>query len=183
MLENTPLLGHFRTKDITIEAYITILKKFYTFFSQLEKQLEHTGIEHVLVDYIDRRKAALLIGDLKFLGQKIQMTNANVVPKISSLSESFGALYVMEGSTLGGKFISAVLQEKLNIGPESGGSFFYGYGMDTSTKWKIFCESLTTYNQKFQEDDQIISTACATFLQFRTWLENINSQDTDLSFK
>ncbi len=51
---------------------------------------------------------------------------------------AFGALYVLEGSTIGGLIIKKMISEKL--GSEEGMSFFEGYGKKTAERWKVFTQ-------------------------------------------
>jgi heme oxygenase len=51
-----------------------------------------------------------------------------------------GTLYVIEGATLGGEVISRCLKSHLELGPDSGGRFFHGYGDAVVTRhnWQTF---------------------------------------------
>ena len=171
-MENTPLLNHFREKTISDESYSLILKKFFSFFSNLETELNSfSEIENFLPDYHERRKSNLILTDLKALNQAPLNITEKIIPDISSAGEAFGCLYVMEGSTLGGKIISSVIMEKLKIGAETGGSFFYGYGPETGIKWKNFCSALNTFSEEKKQEDAVVKGASETFLKLKNWLE------------
>lgn len=88
------------------------------------------------------------------------------------MAQAFGSLYVMEGSTLGGKMIYKVVKELLGLDEQNGLSFFYGYGAETGNKWKIFQQSLLKLSSEHTNtDDQIIDSANHTFLQLKAWIE------------
>lgn len=57
---------------------------------------------------------------------------------IDSASAAIGALYVLEGSSLGGQFLSRQLQERLQLTAAEGGAYFNGYGANTGKHWQAF---------------------------------------------
>lgn len=172
-LEETELLLNFRNKTITIETYTCILKKFYGFYLVVEKQLnQFSEISTFLKDYPERRKTKTLSDDLTLLQSDIgSIPPATDTPNLSCLSHAFGCLYVLEGSTLGGRIISKVLKETIGIDSTNGGKYFNGYGENTGTRWKFFCEALTSYSDRSKEDDLIICGANETFSKLRIWLQ------------
>jgi heme oxygenase len=62
----------------------------------------------------------------------------------ANLNFAVGCLYVLEGATLGGQFISRHLAT-LGIGPANGGLFFHGYGAKTGEMWKSFQTNATGF--------------------------------------
>jgi heme oxygenase len=92
------------------------------------------------------------------------------LPKISSQAHALGALYVMEGSTLGGRMISKMLKENLGLESENGAGFFNGYGVHTMQKWNAFKEVLSDYCTTHFCEEEIVSTADDTFLKFNYWM-------------
>ncbi|GGJ26744.1 biliverdin-producing heme oxygenase [Deinococcus roseus] len=78
-----------------------------------------------------------------------------------------GAVYVMEGSTLGGQVIGRHLAT-LGITPQTGGRFFSGYQQDTGVHWKQtrhLIESQTTDPQK------VLQGALDTFQLFQQQIQ------------
>ena len=166
-------------KTITKAQYGKILSKFYGFFSPLEENLKHIStFDQYLPDFPERRKAHLLLEDLQHLAlydQNIPLCNN--LPEVHNLSQAFGCLYVMEGSTLGGQFISRVVKSKLEIPTDKGTTFFGGYGKETGKKWKIFQQALESYagSLSSSEEAKIIESANETFVKFENWLNKGNS--------
>jgi heme oxygenase len=173
-LENSQLLRPISEKSLTLDAYILILQKFYGFFYPLEQLIARFPVGAYLPDIAERRKAGWLKNDLR------QITHTDPVlplcqqmPAVESLAEAFGCLYVMEGSTLGGKLIYKTVQDSLGLTQYKGLSFFYGYGPDTGSKWKSFQQSmLALSSQDSSSDTQIIGAANHTFSAFKQWLES-----------
>ena len=148
--------------------YAELLKSFYAYFSKLEQEMRPYLSASVLPDYEDRRHSDYLRKDIEELGSDVLELPAVKVPRIQSATEALSALYVMEGSIMGGPYIVQMLRKG---GIEKGLSFFSGYGEDTSKMWMAFTEIL---NQRIvTEADQILAvdTANATFSNFSTVFE------------
>lgn len=172
-LENSALLRHFNEGSISLPVYGQILQKFYGYFSPLERQLQQvTPLSYYLTDYPSRRKSSTLLKDLSTLQYPTSLLEeCRDIPNIANLSAAFGCLYVMEGSTLGAKVISKVIQEALGIKEENGGSYFRGYGPQTGDYWKNFCAVLQHYAETEGDTEQIVATANQTFLSLKQWLD------------
>jgi heme oxygenase len=54
--------------------------------------------------------------------------------------------------------------------PESGGSFFAGYGKQTGSQWKAFCACLTAFSTQTGSNDEIVDSAIKTFQTLDCWL-------------
>ncbi len=108
-----------------------------------------------------------------FQNHGLNLPICQTLPPLTNLSQAFGCLYVMEGSTLGGKFIYKVVKDTLHFEHTTGASFFYGYGADTGAKWKAFGQSLTEISSQYNNntDTDIIQSANNTFVLFKNWLE------------
>jgi heme oxygenase len=174
-LENSPLLRPISEKSLTLTQYISILQKFYGFFYPMEEDIARFAIEQYLPDFSQRRKAELLKQDLESIthNKHLPLALCQDLPPVNNLAQAFGSLYVMEGSTLGGKMIYKVVKELLGLDQQNGLSFFYGYGADTGNKWKTFQQSLLNLTSEHTNiDDQIIESANHTFLQLKAWIES-----------
>ncbi len=87
----------------------------------------------------ERSRLALLEADLIKLGRPPERRSTVFAPHWLPHNEAqaFGALYVMEGSTLGGKLISKALQKTAEW-PLRGRSYFDPYGPQTGAMWILF---------------------------------------------
>lgn len=177
-LEKNQRLSLLTNSDIEIQQYLNILRKFYGFFAPLESKINHfTAIYSVIPDLGDRRKATALLSDISFISKKetseTEIADCDDLPSVSNISEALGCLYVLEGSTLGGRFIYKNLEESLNLNHVHGAAFFYGYGADTGPKWKNFQTCLSNYfDQKPEESTSAIKTAVDTFEKLDQWFKN-----------
>jgi len=87
----------------TIAQYVSILKTFYGFFKPVEVLLEQYVDVNVMPGMPLRRKAKLILDDLDCLsitGSPVLSVN---LPHVANVSQALGAMYVLEGSTLGGR--------------------------------------------------------------------------------
>ena len=114
--------------------YAEILKLFYGYFRPVETAVFQYIDQGDLPDISTRRKSNWLESDLEQMKQDLPVHRCENIPQINSRAGAWGALYVLEGSTLGGKIISKMIASRL---PEDDLPlhFFQGYGDDTMHRW------------------------------------------------
>ena len=141
----------------TLSRYSGLLKQFHAFHSFYEPVLTSLiGAGRLQYHPAGRRKLPWLEEDLVSLGESptsLPPRNFFVAPQ--SESEAWGCAYVIEGSTLGGRKISALLDTKPWI-PGHSRRFFTGYGVGTRQKWSDFVDALEDYAAQateVQKDD------------------------------
>jgi heme oxygenase len=152
---------------LTLPRYREVLARFFGFWSGWEPRMAAVLADEALL--APRRRLHLLRADLVALGIGPETLPACEPPPIHSRGEAFGSLYVMEGSTLGGRVILKRLGT-LGLSPETGGcSYFAGYGAETGAMWSRFLERLEA-----EADDAnapaIIGGARATFASLGDWM-------------
>lgn len=148
----------------TKSDYARLLKYFYAYFRAVEKAIAPFMTSEVVPDYKDRRNATHLKADIEALGGDIDKDIPKATaPAIANKYQALGALYVMEGSVLGGKTIVKML-EKYNI--NSGISFFSGYGEKTPVLWGRFIELLNQQITSTEQQHDAIQAAKDTFTLF-----------------
>lgn len=156
------------SEDFSLTDYQNLLVKFYAFYQSFERKMK-AAIEKTSVDlnYAERLNAPKLLNDLKNLG----MSEAEIsaiqtvadLPALDSNEKIFGALYVIEGSTLGGQYISRHLKEKFKLDETNGIAFFSGYGKETGKMWNAFREKITAFALESENHEAIIKSANETF--------------------
>lgn len=154
----------------SIHDYIHILKIFLSFYDPLEKLIAAHVNTDIVKDYHHRKKTAYLIKDLQSLNSNISISYAtnSQLPKIKSNLDAIGALYVLEGSTLGGIIIAAMLSKVLKL--ETGLSFFNCYGEQTHYMWQHFQVLVNNGDFNKQDKEIIIDSAVLTFETFKEFL-------------
>lgn len=160
-------------------AYLRCLERLHGYFAPLEAGITAVGgWRERGVDLDARRRSSMLEADLSALGQA-----PAVVPRCRELylptepAGAFGALYVLEGSSLGGRVIARRLRDTLGIGPESGARFFHGYGDRTGEMWRSFRAALTAYARASGDHQRIVVGAARTFAGLCRWFEIGESRD------
>jgi heme oxygenase len=169
-LEKT-LIGKMRNIQ-TKTQYIDLLQLFYNYFEGIEAQIsQYIGAEQ-LEDYLERRKTNMLVNDIEALGGSVKrIIEVEDLPKYENQLQAFGALYVLEGSTLGGSHISKMIRKQLQQHDDLGLSFFNSYGDQTEFMWHKFKAALDMQAQNESQQVVILQSADETFLRFRSWIE------------
>lgn len=155
----------------TIEDYTRLLKLFYSYFAALELPINLYLDPLFLPDYADRRKTEDLVSDLKLLGDlPPALMDESQLPEIKNNLQALGALYVIEGSSLGGKIISRMIRQLLERTEPGGFTFFESYGDDSPAMWEKFKVAL---DKPLKEAEQVIviQAANSTFFQFSQWFD------------
>ena len=158
-----------------LDAYRQLLGRFYGYYAPLEARLlDLPSLALVGVHYEERRKTPHLERDLLALGETSfsvsRLPLCEALPSLDTLARAMGCLYVIEGSTLGGQFITRHLSAKLGLTRDTGGAFFFGYGLETGPRWKAFCELLTALAEREKRDEEIVASAELTFATIDAWL-------------
>jgi heme oxygenase len=157
------------------EEYSLLLQAFHGYVLPVQEKIMLFIDNGVVPDIAQRRNADLLQKDLLELGQEANADYCTDLPPISSHAEALGALYVLEGSTLGGKIISKMISGKLNS--PAGLQFFNGYGDKTGSMWKAFLVSLGQ-NGHPDHNGIIVESVRKTFSLFDKWLkEKLDTND------
>ncbi len=150
------------------QSYVRLLERFYGYWAPLETKL--CAFPQLEATLSTRLKSHLLEGDLRILGSDPASVSfcANL-PDIDSFPQTLGCLYVMEGSTLGARFIAARLQSHLCLTAVNGAAFFNPYGDLTGQRWSEF-KTFATAQATPEHSDEIVAAARQTFECFFDWL-------------
>jgi len=147
--------------------YVALLVLLYGYYSALERAINPFALNRI-DNYADRRKASKIYDDVKSLmPQFANFPLCETLPKIDSFNSALGALYVMEGSTLGGPIIKRIISAKL--GSDDGFTFFLSYGEKVQLMWERFKQHLEGPFSTYDEVE-IVNAARETFNTFNHWL-------------
>jgi heme oxygenase len=154
---------------LSTQRYIRILQAFHVFFIPWESALDAYCPASFVETWRGQKRAHQLEHDLRTLHSTEETVPSVTVkpPDLSDLGHWLGALYVIEGSTLGGQIISRHLETHFGWHDGSGYSFFRGHGDNTATQWRLVCAAL---EGAAALDNQIIAGAHLTFVQLRRCL-------------
>jgi heme oxygenase len=147
---------------ITEAATTHFLAKMYGFLVPYEARLrqQHLGPEW---EAATRQRAHLILTDLQKPAAALEACAD--MPPLGTWPQLLGAMYVVEGSTLGGQVIARQLA-KSNIPLRA---YFSGYGEQTGPLWKMFCQ-LLSQEATPENQAEIVQSASLTFQKLDTWL-------------
>lgn len=145
------------------QDYADLLRHFYAYFNHLEKAIAPFVTIDVLPDYPQRRNSSYIKTDIEALGGDINNLPETTVPEITNTTQALGALYVMEGSIMGGSIIVQMLAKG---GITEGVSFFSGYGPATGQMWGAFIGVLNASAVNENQEAIAVKTANETFKHF-----------------
>ena len=161
--------------NLSLEGYRRILELFFGFHAPLEGSLVRLVSAGVAVGFTLRDRAGLIESDLWSIGLSRQevagVARCAELPRLSSVEELAGCLYVLEGACLGGQFIAPVLRERLGVAESRGASFFTGDGEGTRARWSLFLAWLEGLVREGAVTDEIVTSARATFVAFAQWVQ------------
>jgi len=162
----------------SLAGYHDLLNHFYSFFAGLEDLISEKTVQPYLEDYLARRKSQNLVTDIIGCGGEIsEKAPKMALPVINNAVQAMGALYVIEGSTLGGQIISKMIFRQLNFVNHDCLSYFIGYGSQTETMWMRFKQSINEIGEA--DAPELIRTANETFIKFKAWIEK-NDREKEL---
>ena len=123
-----------------------------------------------------------LAGDLEALNFRrplYAIPKCSHVPFLGSAHLRLGALYVGEGSALGGRELARGLDRLLGTDVKKGRQFFIGRGAGTGAAWKSYLEQLSAAPLEQSVRSEIIKGAVETFTTFEHWLDGWRTSSHD----
>lgn len=173
--EGLPFSRQLLAGTLTADAYVAHLASHYALHAVLESSLDVASDPRLRLVWSDgRRKLAWLRADLEHYGH-----DGVLAPEVQDAIDAFaqrvrewrrsqpltllGALYVFEGSTLGGAFLRPRLAEMFELS-DGGIRYYTGYGRATGSTWKAFRASVDALPMTSSEADAIVDAASETFI-------------------
>ena len=158
--------------------YCTYLARLYSFVKGFE-QYAYPELGQYFLNINDRKKTLFIEEDLKAhhiaINKHTLLEEALFRDTYTDVYVAAGALYVLEGSTLGGQIIVKHLQKTMPPGFVNA-AYFSGYQQRTGSMWKEFLQQLTALPQSTQQEQQIITGAITTFKIIDSLLNNNNEK-------
>jgi heme oxygenase len=159
-----------------MQGYTDLLILFASYFGAVEKLVDESINLSCVPDYLQRRKVAALTADMNFLNtQLIPHAVPIILPDIENNLQCMGAMYVMEGSSLGGATIANLIASKTKLSTEGGLAFFNGYGANTIPMWQTFKNQLDSIVLNPGDEYVVIHSANQTFARFSDWIDLCNT--------
>lgn len=157
--------GFSRVKDGTISLlqYRALLVRLYGFYLPFEHAV---GAEPLRTRWLE--------ADLAWSGVNADtishIPRCADVPRYDGADRRLGALYVVEGSALGGRQLCRGLDRLLGRQAIDGRRFFAGRGAETGAAWLGYLDRLAAAGPEPTRRDGVIGAAIETFAVFEKWL-------------
>ena len=149
--------------SISLEKYQQLLVRLYGFYFPFE-----------IATRITSERSQWLERDLHATHpDKMTLTaipRCRSIPELNTPERLLGAMYVVEGSALGGRGLSANLDNLLGRGVREGRRFFEGRGSATGLAWRGWLARLEAYEHDPVSQSEVVGAALETFSVFEDWL-------------
>jgi heme oxygenase len=172
-IETVPILAKLLTVDFGRVEYIALLDAMHAFYGSIEPEIAG-ALESIpqLHGLLDGRRPRSLAEDLRWLGARPTRHRAPM-PTIDCEAAGLGALYVIEGSGLGGRVIARHLADQLGYQSGQGASFYGGLSAEVARiRWQTLGEVLEMQTGASCQD-VIVATARATFESMERWMRQV----------
>jgi heme oxygenase len=154
--------GSIRTRD----EYVELLSKLYELHACFENHLAATRFHEawvsVGVDMDAHFRANLLAADLVGLGASAPTSPMTSAP-FATFGHALGCLYVLEGSSLGGRTVARIVRATLGEVPMT---FLTGDGRSDPVPWLSLCNALARFEARGGDGGAVVSGACGIFAAF-----------------
>jgi heme oxygenase (biliverdin-IX-beta and delta-forming) len=137
-----------------------LLAGYHLFHREAEAKIAPFLGEIADLDFAARRRSPLIADDLGILGHRAFPDSTNRLD-ILTRAAAFGALYVLEGSSLGGRVILKEL--KLRRASLGGLRFLDPYGSHTGQRWRSFLAILEREVRSSEQKFDAVQGALSTF--------------------
>ena len=157
-------VGFQAIKDGSIDktSYAQLLCRVYGFYRPFERE---TGLGDLRSRWLEQ--------DLDALGfdasSRKKMLNCAEIPRLQTADRRLGALYVVEGSALGGRQLARGLDHLFPPDETAGRRFFLGHGAQTSAVWRDYLAQLAAVPPDQDTQTEIVDAAIDTFAVFERW--------------
>ena len=156
-------------EELDVDTYVECLLKLHGIIAAWEEWAAPNAPAWIQPLLAARRRGQLLTLDLTWFGADASGEARATLPEMRDDASLLGAMYVLEGSTLGGQVIARHVERVLGLTAGQGNAYFRGHTEQTGQLWKEFCDALRT-KLPDSEADAVIAAAKAMFGVFGTWM-------------
>lgn len=158
--------------DLTRELYGAVLYRLLGIVEAWEAVTEGGLPGSILPQVRERKRAHLIRQDLADLGRPVTHPPLPILPRFEKPAEWVGALYVIEGSRLGGQFIARHVDTVLGLVHGQGSRYFRGFGDETRSRW-VELMRLLENEVSDHETEMAIRGAKKMFSAFAEWMRGM----------
>ncbi|MCT4501294.1 MULTISPECIES: biliverdin-producing heme oxygenase [Pseudomonas] len=166
----------FFSEYLDADWFRRLLQAYYGFYGPMEAALYDCELIPDGYDTELRVKTPTLLSDLLALGLNDMAINdlprCTQLPLLDTPAACLGALYVLEGATLGGQVLRREMAQRLDLDADNGGAFLNVYGPETGRRWKDFLDYLGHQPLDAPAKQHAVDAARSTFRCFEQWLDS-----------
>ncbi|MGY1688645.1 biliverdin-producing heme oxygenase [Geodermatophilus sp. SYSU D01105] len=156
------------------DRLVDVLARLHAFWTAAEAGLDawagREPADAETVGWARRRRAALFAADLQALGAAPGPAAVPDLPDVADTDQALGRLYVLEGSTLGGTFISRHLAALPGLAPGVQVRAFSPYGAETGAMWHAYRRVTRDRVAAGGDAGRVVDAARATFTALAEWV-------------
>ena len=164
--QSVPLMD----EELDVDTYVSYLLRLHGIIAAWEEWATANAPAWIQPLLAVRRRGQLLMLDLMWFGVDTSGEARPTLPEMRDTASLLGAMYVVEGSTLGGQLIARHVELVLGLTAGRGNAYFRGHNERTGQLWKEFCDALRT-KVPDGETDAVIAAAKAMFGIFGAWMQ------------
>jgi heme oxygenase (biliverdin-IX-beta and delta-forming) len=155
------------------ERLVDVLSRLHAFWTAAEAGLDAWARREPdaarAVAWERRRRAHLFAADLRALDAATGTGPGPDLPAVEDTDQALGRLYVLEGSTLGGTFISRHLAGLPSLGAGTRLDAFSPYGSETGAMWHAYRRVTRERVARGGDADRLVAAARDTFTALAAW--------------
>jgi heme oxygenase len=156
------------------DEYLAWLARFFGLYEPLESSFADFCYWNALgLELRARNHCCCLVADLEALGANphaLPRADREVLPELPSFAHALGALYVLEGATLGGRVILRDLEARIGSVISGATRFFGGRSAAVVPMWTTFRSAVDGFGQERPElRADVVSGAERTFGSIKVW--------------
>jgi heme oxygenase (biliverdin-IX-beta and delta-forming) len=163
--QSVPLMD----EQLDVDTYVSCLLKLHGMIAAWEEWTVLNAPAWIQPLLAARQRGQLLMLDLTWFGADGSAEARPTLPEMRDAASLLGAMYVLEGSTLGGRLIARHVELVLGLTAGQGNAYFRGHNERTGRLWKEFCDTLRM-KVPDSETGAVIAAAKAMFGVFGSWM-------------
>ncbi len=170
-LHHVPAFAALAEGRLDRDGYASLLGRLYGFHDPFEAAIEQAAPPGL--PPTKWRRTHLLRSDMVALGQSEaairRLSRHPVHGSQWSPARAMGVLYVIEGSTLGGRLLARQLDHLVPTDNEAGRSFLLAGTGTGHVRWRDFCTALDACGAEPAPRAEMVAGAIDTFRSFEAW--------------
>lgn len=176
-LNHHPMLVGLTQPGYSLVRYQNLLFAYFYIYQVLEVEItRYLEFQEYSFDYASRLKLPWLSKSIGFFCDnfvpKYSPNRPLALPVIKNVGQLIGALYVVEGATLGGQHILKSLSNQYSLSSSDGFRFFQGYGDQTPYNWQEFLHFSNSISGHVDYCSAAVESAVLVFQLFENVLDD-----------